>query len=148
MGINLSDITNPLIRKQIQSQLIDTQQKPGVETSSSTSKYKNEKDVRIIGNKKYVFDSKREAKCFDDLYRQQQLGIIKNLKTQPSYELIPTLKHGDKTLRKISYIADFTYIDQNGNKIVVDAKGFQTDVYKLKKRLFIMYYPNHILREV
>lgn len=141
MEFRLEDVKNPLIRRQIQSQLKVVEDK-------KTSKYKNEDDFRIINNVKHKFDSKREARCFDDLFRQLKLGMISQLKLQPKYLLIPTLNWNETTLRKISYIADFEYLDKNGNKIAVDAKGFQTDVYKLKKRLFIQNYPDYKLVEV
>lgn len=39
--------------------------------------------------------------------------------------------------REVKYIADFTYRDSEGNFIVEDAKGFRTDVYKIKKKLML-----------
>ena len=92
---------------------------------------------------------RREAQYFDELYLKLKQGLITNLKVQPKYELIPTLKWNDKTLKKRIYKADFEYFDLNTkNTVVVDAKGFQTDVYKLKKRLFLLNYTNYIFMEV
>jgi hypothetical protein len=42
---------------------------------------------------------------------------------------------GDGKLRPIIYIADFYYTDLDGTPHVVDAKGFKTQVYRLKKRM-------------
>lgn len=49
----------------------------------------------------------------------------------------------DKTskLEGIEYIADFKYIE-NGKIIVEDVKGIQTDVFKLKHKLFEKKYPD------
>jgi hypothetical protein len=42
---------------------------------------------------------------------------------------------GDGKLRPVIYVADFTYLDQNDQLHVVDAKGFKTPIYRLKKRM-------------
>lgn len=97
------------------------------------SKYHNTK-VEYKGIK---FDSIREMKEFQLLEYRQKIGEIKELKLQVPYELIPTYKMNDKTIRKCVYIADFVYYDTRDNKIhVVDTKGFRTDTYKLKKKMF------------
>lgn len=112
------------------------------------SKYKNVKVTRSLPNGDVVtFDSKREAKRFDTLYVMAKQGHIKNLTLQPEYEIIPTCKHNGTTLRKIKYIADFRY-EKNGKIIVEDAKGFHTDVYQLKKRLFLIQNPDIDFREI
>lgn len=112
------------------------------------SKYKNVKVTRSLPNGDVVtFDSKREAKRFDALYVMAKQGHIKNLTLQPEYEIIPTCKHNGTTLRKIKYIADFRY-EKNGKIIVEDAKGFHTDVYQLKKRLFLIQNPDIDFREI
>ena len=42
-----------------------------------------------------------------------------------------------KTYRAITYVADFVYKDDKGMH-VVDTKGYRTQVYKIKKKLFIL----------
>ena len=97
------------------------------------SKYHNTKTC-IDG---ITFDSKLESKRYQELKTMENQGIIKNLVLQPSYELIPKFKKGNKTYRKTRYIADFSYFDNKlGKTIVEDVKGVKTDVYKLKKKLF------------
>lgn len=39
----------------------------------------------------------------------------------------------------MEYVADFQYVE-NGRIVVVDTKGFVTDVYRLKKKLFLYKY--------
>jgi hypothetical protein len=56
---------------------------------------------------------------------------IKNYEEQKRITLVP----GDGKLRPIVYVADFYYTDLDGTPHVVDAKGFKTQVYRLKKRL-------------
>jgi len=42
---------------------------------------------------------------------------------------------GNGKLAPIYYVADFTYIDTEGNMYVLDAKGFKPAIYRLKKRM-------------
>ena len=58
---------------------------------------------------------------------------------------IEACKKNGRTFRKIEYIADFQYIE-NGKTIVEDVKGMQTDVFKLKHKIFEKVYPNLELR--
>jgi len=112
------------------------------------SKYKNIKVTRKLLNGDLVtFDSKKEAKRFDELLLLAKQGIIKNLTLQPEFEIIPTVRWNKKTLCKIKYIADFKY-EQNENIVVEDVKGFKTDVYQLKKRLFLLQNPTLDFREI
>ena len=79
----------------------------------------------------------------------QRAGLIENLELQKVYELQPSFKKRGKTYRKITYIADFTYYDKQRDQVVVeDVKGFKTDVYKLKKKLFEYKYNDLELREI
>ena len=75
----------------------------------------------------------------------ERSGDIEDLVLQPSFDLIPTMKHGKRTLRKIVYKADFMYTE-NGKTIVEDAKGVETKVFKIKMRLFILKYPQYVFR--
>jgi len=95
------------------------------------NKYHNKKII-IDGIK---FDSIREGKRYQELKLLQRVGIIENLELQKEFELQPSYKKNGKTIRKISYIADFCYYE-NGKYIVEDVKGMHNDVYKLKKKLF------------
>jgi len=108
-------------------------------------KYRNKKTV-IEGIK---FDSKLESKRYQELKILERQGIIKNLQLQPTFELLPTFKKANKTYRKTTYIADFSYWDnEQGKYIVEDVKGFRTDVYKLKKKLFEYKYKDFKITEI
>ena len=61
----------------------------------------------------------------------EKAKAIQDLKCQVAFPLLPKSRWG----REIRYIADFTYYE-DGRLVVEDTKGFRTDVYKLKKRLF------------
>lgn len=105
------------------------------------NKYRNKKAV--IDN--IEFDSKLEANRYVELKLLQRAGKIKNLKLQPRFLLQDSFKKNGKTFRKIEYVADFQYIE-NGKTIVEDVKGMQTDVFKLKHKIFEKVYPNLELR--
>lgn len=107
------------------------------------SKYKAQK-VSIDG---IEFDSKKEAKRWSELKLMERAGEIKNLQRQVKYELIPAQYEvcgGQQRCieRAVNYIADFVYIDKEGNEHVEDTKGFRTTEYVLKRKL--MLYLKHI----
>ena len=76
------------------------------------------------------YASKREANMAANLSACAKGNDIWALREQVKFVLVP----GDKKCSAITYIADFTYHDNAGYH-VLDAKGFKTDVYRLKKRL-------------
>ena len=108
-------------------------------------KYHNKKIV--IDNIK--FDSKKEGNRYKQLKLLEKAGLIKDLELQPAFLLQPNFKKNGKTNRKIEYIADFKYYDIEAKKwIVEDTKGFKTDVYKLKKKLFEYKYKDLEIKEI
>jgi hypothetical protein len=90
-----------------------------------------------------AFDSKKEAHRYLYLKGLESEGKIQNLECQPSYTLLNAFDYKGKRQRKITYVADFTYT-QNGERIVEDVKGMKTQVYQLKKKLFLNKYGEHI----
>ncbi len=104
------------------------------------SKYKNIPTVRIVNGEEVKFDSKKEAKRFDELYLLYKSGAISDLVLQPKYKLLDTLRvKGHRTMPKRYYIADFRYI-KNNIVIVEDVKGMKTSMYNLKKQMFLGIY--------
>ena len=88
------------------------------------------------------FDSKRESERYLELMALHQSGEITLLETHPIFELQPPFKdRTGKAQRSITYEADFEYMDNNYNHIVEDVKGFETDVFKIKKKMFLYQYP-------
>lgn len=88
-----------------------------------------------------TFDSKREAKRYSELKLMERAGVIKDLQRQVRYELIPAFDAGGKHYRPTSYVADFVYVDtKSGEEVVEDCKGFRTEVYKLKAKMFAHKY--------
>lgn len=107
------------------------------------SKYQNKKTQ--VGM--YVFDSIAESKRYKELALLEQAKQIKGLKLQPKFLLQEGFRKNGKTYRKIEYIADFMYIEK-GKVIIEDVKGMETDVFKLKRKLFEYKYPDFELKIV
>ena len=107
----------------------------------------NAKKTEIDG---ILFDSKKEARRYSELKILEKSGIISNLELQPSYELQEKFRdRNGKAIRAINYIADFKYYDNERQEIVVeDVKGMKTDVYNIKKKMFIKKYPEIIFKEI
>lgn len=106
------------------------------------NKYKNKK-VIYNGIK---FDSIKEKNRYMQLLYLEKAGLIKDIKLQYEFELQPAFILNKKKIRKITYIADFYYYDNNLNDYVVeDVKGIRTDVYKLKKKMFEYKYQKEII---
>lgn len=109
--------------------------------SEEMNKYRNKKV--IVDD--YVFDSIQESKRYKELKLLLKAEKISDLELQPHFLLQERFKKNGKTYRKIEYIADFKYIE-NGKTIVEDVKGIQTDVFKLKHKIFEKLYPDLELR--
>ena len=99
------------------------------------------------------FDSKKEAKRYQELLLLIKSGYIKDLRLQEKFVLIPAQrepdtvgKRGGVTKGKIierecSYIADFVYTDNcTGEQVVEDTKGMRTKDYIIKRKLMLYVY--------
>lgn len=100
----------------------------------------------------YVFDSTKEATRYTELKLLLHAGEIKSLQLQPLYELQPAfVDKSGKRYRAITYSPDFSYLERKGNKwisVVEDVKGMLTEVYKIKKKLFLYKYNVDNLGEI
>lgn len=97
-------------------------------------KYKNKK-TKING---ITFDSKKEAKRYQELKWLEKEGSISDLELQPKFKFVINglpLKANRKGARQVTYSADFRYLNKQGEMVVEDVKGFITDVYKIKEAL-------------
>ena len=100
------------------------------------SKYKA---VRTNG-----YASKKEAQVAADLQLLQRAGKIRDLREQVSFDLLPAAPGLGYKL-PLRYVADFVYEEDTSgdsweshwHRVVADAKGMKTPVYKLKKRLML-----------
>lgn len=111
----------------------------------ATSKYHSKKVIID----EIEFDSKKEATRYSELKILEKAGLIKNIELQKVFELQPSFKKNGKTYRKITYKADFYYYDTHLERYIVeDVKGFKTEVYKLKKKMFEYVYKDYDLKEI
>lgn len=88
-----------------------------------------------------IFDSKKEAAEYQTLKLLERVGAIADLQLQPAFELQAAyVDNNGRKVKPIVYKADFAYT-QEGRRIVVDVKGVQTPVFKLKAKMFREKYP-------
>ena len=96
------------------------------------NKYHNRKIVR----EGETYDSVKEYRRAKELELLEKSGVIKDLKRQVRFEIIPSQRGEDGKVveRAVTYIADFVYFE-DGNLIVEDTKGFRTKDYIIKRKL-------------
>lgn len=105
-----------------------------------------------------VFDSKKEAKRYQELTALELSGEITDLHRQVTFILIPDqrepdtigpkggIKRGKVLERKCTYVADFVY-KKDGEPVVEDTKGFKTKDYIIKRKL-MLYMHNIRIHEI
>ena len=98
-------------------------------TEPATAKYRNKK-VTADG---ITFDSKKEYNRYCELKLLEKAGLIKDIKRQVKFELIPK-QEGERT---VNYVADFVYYDKHGEMVVEDTKGVRTKEYIIKRKLML-----------
>src|SRR5699024_10516014 len=106
------------------------------------NKYRNQKTV-VDGIK---FDSKKEADYYCQLKLLKKAGEIKDFGLQPRFELQPGFNKNGKRYRPITYYADFVVDNLDGTTDIVDIKGFETQIFKIKQKLFEYKYPDKTLK--
>ena len=106
---------------------------------SSRSKYGAKKTI-VDGIK---FDSKWEAERYGQLKAMEKAMFIRDLELQVPYDLIVN------DVKICRYIADFRYKKESNHtitndeyyvEVVEDTKGFETQEFKLKKKLMKALY--------
>lgn len=103
---------------------------------SGRRKYGNQ-PITVDGHR---FDSKAEAAYYAELKIRLDAGEIDKLELQPEFELLPSFTRNGKKERAITYRADFSWIE-DGNRVVVDVKGAETKVFKMKRKMLLYFYP-------
>lgn len=98
----------------------------GINIDAAHGKYRNHKTI-VDG---ITFDSKKELKRWQELTLLEKSGQIQELRRQVPFQVIPKIGSN----RATTYLADFVYTEQ-GKTVVEDAKGFRTEVYRIKRKL-------------
>lgn len=91
-----------------------------------TGKY-GAKQVTQDGHK---FSSKLERAVYNILKEMEKRLLISNIKLQPSVYM---------THARIRYVPDFSYVNLRGQTEYVEAKGVETAVWRIKRRLWVYY---------
>ena len=97
-----------------------------------------------------TFDSQKEAHRYAELRLLERGRVIKDLKCQVKFELIPSQRniYGQVVEKAVNYIADFVYTNlKTGEQVVEDTKGFRTKEYIIKRKLMLWVHEIEI-REV
>lgn len=88
-----------------------------------------------------MFDSRKEARRWQELRYLFRAGVISHLERQTPFELIPAQKDesGKVLERAVTYRADFTYWDENGRFVIEDvkSKATKTREYIIKRKLLL-----------
>lgn len=120
-----------------------------------------------------MFDSKREAKYYQDLLILKRIGEVKEIECHPTFELQPAYRKccghiwldkpawdikgatvcGNcgkkmKKIQAITYSADFRVTYVNGHEEIVDVKGMETKFFKNKRKMFEFHYPKLTLKVI
>lgn len=100
-------------------------------------KYGNVK-VTVDGR---TFDSKHEARVYEELKLLKAGGIVEEFECQAEY---PLVVNGAKIC---TYVADFVVNFADGREEVWDAKGFRTKEYIIKKKMLKALYGHEIVEK-
>lgn len=95
------------------------------------------------------FASQKEGRRYSELRILERAGKINNLEVQPEFKFsVDGRPVRFPSGRQAKYVADFAYFDPALNRrVILDVKGFKTDVYKLKKAFVEAMYPGTIIEE-
>jgi hypothetical protein len=108
------------------------------------SKYRNQR-VHVDGRS---FDSKAEARRWEELKLLARAGQITALECQPRYPLVIQTENGP--VKVADYVGDFEYLEGN-RRVCEDKKSTITaknPVYRLKIKIATALYPHIEFREV
>jgi len=120
---------------------------------------------------KIEFDSKKEASRYRELKWQEQNGLITKFETQPKFILqekyvncADCKKRNNKQIKSrfkcefcgskkvkdaegsITYKADFKIFNLDGSVVIEDTKGYETERFKINRKLLLYKYPEIILK--
>lgn len=129
----------------LQKQAIEQGARDGGILSGEMPRRKNKYNAKPVMVANRRFDSKAEARRYEELQLLVQGKRIKDLVLQPEYVLIPEfVDNQGKRHRKTLYIADFQYTDVSTGKIIIEdvksAATAQNASFRLKWRMMHYLY--------
>lgn len=102
----------------------------------ANSRANNKYNAKKVTINEITFDSINESKFYLHCLYLLNQGTITGFDLQQEFELQPAyINHEGHKIRKISYVADFVLHYPDGKRII-DIKGMETPVFKLKKKMF------------
>ncbi len=118
------------------------------------SKYYSKKT--IVDNIK--FDSKREAEYYSYVLKPlYKSGRVEEIEFQPKFELQPAFEKDGKKYRPITYTSDFKVtwralmvgdVAPKQRIEIIEVKGYETELYKVKRKMFEYKYKNMTIKVV
>ena len=96
------------------------------------------------------FSSRAEGKHYAELKLRERAKEIRDLTLQPEFALWEGGRdRNGKKHRAMVYRADFAYVNcKTGETHVVDVKGMRLPMYLLKRKMFLVKYPEYVFEEV
>lgn len=111
--------------------------------SLARTKYNVDKDVAKRTHDGITFDSVMEMKYYRDvLCPKKESGEILEIELQKVFELQPKFVHDGKTVRAITYVADFYVVYSDGHESVIETKGYADQKAPIKRKMFWYRYPD------
>lgn len=97
-----------------------------------------------------TFDSQKEANRYRELMLLKRAGEVTEIVLQPEYVLLKGFTHeaSGERVRPIKYKADFLVTYADGHQEIEDVKGMRTEIYAMKRKLFMSHYPHLSIKEV
>jgi hypothetical protein len=92
------------------------------------------------------FRSTLEANVYQLLRLWQLAGWISDLRIQPMFVLQQPMRREGKAVRAITYKADFSFL-RDGKRVVIDAKGYRMEVYRIKRKMLLAAHPEIVFEE-
>jgi hypothetical protein len=118
-----------------EEEFAELQKKRGItpEPEKKKTKYGNNRPV-VDG---ICFDSQLEADKYSELKLSLHMGVIAGFCRQTQF----ILQEGFGMAKPITYLADFVVFNLDGTYEIIDTKGFETETFKLKNKLFKGKFP-------
>jgi hypothetical protein len=95
-----------------------------------------------------VADSGAEARRYAELLLLERAQEIWQLTVHPRYAIVPAFRdRAGVCHRAVEYEGDFGYVE-GGVQVVEDVKGVETDLWRLKRILFLARWRQYDLRVI
>lgn len=91
----------------------------------------------------HKYDSKFEAKIAEELDLRMKAGEFVNIERQYRIPLYVYLPSGERA-KIFTYVCDFRCEKSDGTFLLVEAKGYATDIYRTKRKILdLIWIPDH-----